>query len=60
MKRADLVSMTDSDLHEWCVRHDLHGCRDGDCGARRCIWCGDVVDEVLLEITKWEEDQDDC
>lgn len=55
MTRADLVSMSDSDMHDWCIRHDLHGCKDGDCGARRCIWCGDFVDEVLLEITKWEE-----
>jgi hypothetical protein len=50
--------MTDSDLHDWCVRHDLHGCRDGDCGARRCIWCGEEVYEVLDEITKLEEQDD--
>lgn len=55
MTRADLVSMTDSALNDWCVRHDLHGCRDGDCGARRCIWCGEEVFEVLDEITKEEE-----
>lgn len=59
MTRDDLVRMSDSDLNDWCIRHDLHGCRDGDCGMRLCIWCGDFVDEVLLEITKWEEAQDD-
>lgn len=59
MTRADLVSMSDSDLNDWCERHDLHGCRDGDCLARRCIWCGDEVYQVLDEITK-KEDKDDC
>lgn len=59
MTRDDLVRMSDSDLHDWCIKHDLHGCRDGDCWARRCIWCGDEVDEVLAEITKEEEVQDD-
>lgn len=58
MTRDDLVRMSDSDLHDWCIRHDLHGCRDGDCWARRCIWCGDEVDEVLAEITKLEEQDD--
>lgn len=50
-----LASMSDSALNDWCVRHDLHGCRDGDCGAPRCIWCGEEVDAVLDEITKEEE-----
>ena len=54
MTRDDLVLMSDSDLNDWCIKHDLHGCRDGGCGARRCIWCGEVVDEVLAEITKEE------
>ena len=54
MTRADLVEMRNDDLHEWCEKHALHGCRDGGCGARRCIWCGEVVDEVLAEITKEE------
>lgn len=45
-------------VHDWCVRHDMHCCRDGNCGARLCIWCGDVGDEALDEITK-EEAQDD-
>jgi hypothetical protein len=55
MTRSDLVSMSDSDLHEWCLDNDLFGCWDGDCGARRCIWCGEEVDAVLAEITKQEE-----
>lgn len=55
MTRADLVRMSDSDLNDWCIKHGLHGCRDGDCGARRCIWCGEEVDAVLDEITKEEE-----
>jgi hypothetical protein len=59
MTCADLVSMRDDDLNDWCFRHDLHGCKDGSCWARRCIWCGDEVDEVLAEITKEEEAQDD-
>jgi hypothetical protein len=50
-----LASMSDSALNDWCVRHDLHGCLDGDCGERRCIWCGEEVYEVLDEITKQEE-----
>ena len=58
MTRTDLVSMSDSALNDWCVRHDLHGCRDGDCGARRCIWCGEEVYEVLAVITKLEEQDD--
>ena len=59
MTRKDLGEMSDSDRNDWCLRHDLHGCKDGSCWARRCIWCGDVVDEVLAEITKEEEAQDD-
>lgn len=55
MTRDDLVRMSDSDLNDWCERHYLNGCRDGDCGARSCIWCGDEVDAVLTEITKEEE-----
>lgn len=55
MTRKDLVSMSDSELNDWCTKHDLHGCRTGDCGARRCIWCGDEVDEVLAQVTKEEE-----
>ena len=47
--------MSDSDLNDWCMSNDLHGCRDGSCWARRCIWCGDEVDEVLAQITKEEE-----
>lgn len=58
MTRDDLVRMSDSDLHEWCLEHDLCGCRDGDCGASSCIWCGEEVYQVLDEITK-KEDQDD-
>lgn len=59
MTRKDLVEMSDSDLNEWCERYDLHGCKDGDCGARRCIWCGEEeVDQVLAEITM-EEDEDE-
>ena len=54
MTRDDLLRMSDSDLHDWCVRHDLHGCLDGGCGASRCIWCGDEVCQVLAEITKEE------
>ena len=42
-------------VHDWCVRNDIHCCRDGNCGARLCIWCGEVVDEVMAEITKEEE-----
>ena len=44
-------------VHDWCVRHDMHCCRDGNCGALWCIWCGDVGDvgdEALDEITKEE------
>ena len=59
MTRADLVRMSDSDLNDWCEKHDLHGCRDGSCWARQCIWCGEVVDEVMEEITKLEA-QGDC
>lgn len=55
MTRDDLVRMSDSDLHDWCLEHDLCGCKDGDCWARRCIWCGEEVYEVLAEITKEEE-----
>ncbi len=59
MTRKDLALMSDIQLHEWCIEHDLVGCADGDCGNRFCIWCGNAVDEVIESINAKEERESD-